>query len=802
MKRFSLWDKLISIVIGLCVLSGCENAQQRAENREKNGVVLFKKGDFAKAELEFKSALQEDGTLASAYYYLALLNEKDRSYRAMRENLIQAVKLNPENIDARIKLGRVDLLFNQLDAVLIEADEILQRSKNNLDALTLKAAVLIKQKKQGDALAILNDILQKQPQYIEAISLKTLILMQNEQFDTAQKLVSPVIDSDVDNVSLHLLKIQLDSMQNNIEAVVADYEKLSARYPDNLEFKYALAKIYAQANRKQDAENLLRSLVKSAPEEIQPKLVLLSFLNSISKERVIEQIQKDSVENQDKPEVLFQMSQLLLKMRYLPEAQTLLGKIDKLESNTKLQQQAMILSARIAFYTGELEKSKTIVDELIKDNSENQQANILKAKIHIAQEQYDEAVDLLNKALWVDPNSDGALVLLAQVDLAKGNPEKADKKFREALASNPANMDALIPVINRAVRNKNVDYASELLTNAMKLQPYNLTLLRESVEIKMVAGDWKGANKILESLENQPQGELLAKFLRGRVYQGQSDCPQAVSVFKDVLNISPDYPDVLQQMAICYEMMQQRSDMIDYLTSFIEKHPDNISAYLIMGELLLLDKKPEKAVAMYHRALAINEKPPQIYIALARVYVEQKAYNKAIEILKQGLDKTPKNVHLSIYLASVYEKIKAHQDAVALYESLLAVDPRLEIAINNYAALLVDGFGDKQSLEKAQQLVSRFKNSENPFYLDSYAWVELKQGNVNDAVSLLEKVNIMAEAPVFKYHLGVAHHKQGNNAGAVAQLQQAIDMGKQQGDFTEIKLAQQLLDELSMTRSN
>ena len=130
--------------------------------------------------------------------------------------------------------------------------------------------------------------------------------------------------------------------------------------------------------------------------------------------------------------------------------------------------------------------------------------------------------------------------------------------------------------------------------------------------------------------------------------------------------------------------------------------------------------------------------------------------------------------------------------------SLLAVNPKLEIAINNYAVLLVDFIADKQSLEKARQLVVRFKKSENPFYLDSFAWVELKSGNVNDAVLLLEKVNNMAQIAVFKFHLGVAYHEQGNNAGAVAQLRQAIDLGKQKGGFDEIKLAQQLFDELTI----
>ena len=798
MKTLRLKSKLIISVIGLCMLAGCQNSEQRAEEREKFGIELFKKGDYAKAKLELNSALKEDGTLATSYYYLALLNEKNKSYRAMKENLMRVVELNPKNTDARIKLGQVYLLFNDLDAALIQADELLTHDQENLEALTLKAAVLIKQKRQGDALAIIDSILQKHPQYVEAVALKAMLLMQNEQFDSALMLVNPAIDSGIGDISLHLLKIQLDAMQKNIAAVIADYERLSKLYPDNLKYKYALAKLYVQADRKQDAEDLLKNAVKSEPLKIQPKLVLLDYFNSFSKEKVVEQIKKYRVENKNKPEILYQISQWLLAMNYFSEAQEILENIDDLTSDTELQQQAKLLLARVAYHKKELKKSKTMVDELIAINSENQQAKILKAKINIALEQYDEAVQLLKKVLWVDPNSDESLVLLAQVELIKGDPAKADKRFREALAINPANMKALVPVINRSLRDKNIDYAAKLLTQAIKLQPNNLMLLKEAAEIKMATHDWDGAKKILNSLAQQPKGSLLAKFLKARAYQEQGDCSQAVTVYKDVLRQSSDYPDVLRQMGVCYELMQQRPVMISYMTKFLEDHPENIAAYLIMGQLLLLDKHLDKAITTYKLALEKNNKPPQVYAALAKVYSQQNDYKKAIDTYKLGLEKNPDNVRLSIYLADVYQKVNEYKNAAALYESLLTVDPRLEIAINNYSALLVDVLGDKQSLEKARKLVARFEHSENPFYLDSFAWIELKSGNVNDAVPLLEKVNNMADLAVFKYHLGVAYHEQGNNAGAVAQLRQAVDMGKQKGDFDEIKLAQQLLNELSI----
>jgi tetratricopeptide (TPR) repeat protein len=791
---------LTTVIIGLSVLSGCQSSEQRAVDREKFGIELFEKGEYFKAKLEFNSALKEDGTLSTSYYYLAMINEKNNNFIAMKQNLIRAVKLGPENIDARIKLGNAYLLFNDLSAALIEADEILQRPEENHNASALKAAVFIKQKKQGEALAILDDILKKQPDFIEAISLKALIFMQNDKFDSALSLVSPAIDSGIDDISLHMLKIQLDAKRNNIAAVIADYERLTKLYPKNIEFKFALAKVYFQSNKKQEAEKLLRDVVNSNPSEIQPKIVLLELLKNISKEKVVEQVKIDNATNKNKPEILLKLSEWLMANRYFSEATSLLVNIENNESSDALKQQAKLILAMIAFHNNELDKSNVILDELIVINSENLQAKLLKAKIHVALEEYDEALTLLKKVLWGNPNSDEALVLIAQIELIKGNPVKADNKFREALDINPVNMTALLPVINRALRNKDIDFASDLITKAIKIQPNNLALQKEAVEIKIISRDWDGANEILAVHEKQPQGRVPAKFLKARVFLKQGECTQAISGFKEVLQLAPNFPDALRQMATCYEKTQQRSEMLSYMQTFLASNPKNISAYLILGKIYLLNNKVEQAITIYNQALAINKQHPQIYAALAKAYKQQDDDKKAIETYKQGLVETPNNARLSIYLASSYEKIKEYENAAAVYESLLTADPKLEIAINNYAALLVDGIGDNNSIEKAHQLVANFRNSENPFYLDSFAWVELKLGNVKNAVPLLEKVNNMADVPVFKYHLGVAYHEQGNDAGAVAQLSQAVGTGKKKGDFAELERAQKLLNELSVAK--
>ena len=47
------------------------------------------------------------------------------------------------------------------------------------------------------------------------------------------------------------------------------------------------------------------------------------------------------------------------------------------------------------------------------------------------------------------------------------------------------------------------------------------------------------------------------------------------------------------------------------------------------------------------------------------------------------------------------------------------------------------------------------KKSDNPYFLNTYAWTELNFGNLDESLPLFEKVKEMApQIPVFRYQLG------------------------------------------------
>lgn len=802
MINFHYYNKgkliVTSIFSALLLLEGCNQEEDSKEHLQR-GVEYFEKGEYEKAKLELKTSSQSDKDTAETYYYLALLDEKNRQFKEMRGNLIKTIELAPAHTEARLKLGKVQLLFGESDAALEQAEVILKDSSQNLEALALKASVLIRQKKQEEALAIIDSILKINPNHTDALSLKALVYMENEDFDKALALIDTAKKSDANNIGLDFFKIQLDAKTKNIDAVISDYQKLVSTYPDNQEFKITLAKIYAQAGKTKEAEELLQGLVDATPGDVKAKLLLLDFLEATAKERVEQQFRQFTEKHNEQPRMLLELSEWMIARKNFDEAKKALNRVIELEEDSNVGLSAKTLLAKMAFDSKNFEESGKIVEEILQANSSYNDAKILKARLLLVKERYDDAIELLNKVLWSQADSEEAQLLLAQTFLVKGDQKQADKYFLSALDVNPANLMALAHVYDKALKSKDVKYAKEILEKALRLKPDNIGLLEKLAKINLSENDWDGAKATVQKIANTPDplANDLAKYLTGQIFQGQGDCAKAVVTYKELLIKFPENNDALSNMANCYESMNNRGEMITFLNDSLAKNPQNISASILLSDLLVLDKKFDKASALLTGLISKNIHTPQLYALLASVKLAQNDNKSAIEIYQNGLAQNPGNIKLSLSLASLYELQNEYDLAVSQYEALLEKNPRLDVAINNLATLLSEHYTGEEKLKKAVQLAEQFKDSEQPYYKDTYAWALIKQGNINEGSNVLSQIIISSpDVPVFRYHLGVAHYKNGNNGAAISELKQSLELAARKGNFPDKKAAEMLLDEI------
>ncbi|MCF7971378.1 MAG: tetratricopeptide repeat protein [Methylococcaceae bacterium] len=787
---------ILAISLSL-ILVACETEEEAAENHLKRGKELLEKGDFAAAQLELKTAKQGNKTTGETYFYLALLDEKTRNYYAMQENLEQTLKLEPEHQQAHIKLGKLKLLAGDIDKALEHADILLSKNPQDTEASILKASALLSGKKQDEALAIVNSILEINPVHIEALTLKSMILMQQDKVDEALSLMDKAIAKDEKNAGLHVFKIQIHAKQNDVNAVINDYLTLIALFPKNDDYKVTLAKVYAKSGKTVEAESLLRNLVKAKPNELNPKILLLEFLAATASDKVDAQIQVFSDELAKQSTQLFYFAKWMLAKGNSIKAEALLKQVVADEKSSDTGIDANILLAKIAFDSGDYASTEKIATDILNESPNQIDAKLLKVRLLLVKEEYAQAHAYLDKIIWSHPKSDEALALLAQVYLVEGDRQKAQNTFKSALDINPANAQAVLATFNHLMAQQDAKYARELIEKALRKEPQNLVFIQKVVQLDLLEEKWDDAAKAVFQLSRLAKGQDLAKFYQANILQGQGEYEKAIAVYKEILVKFPQQQQVFQNLSVCYEKLNKQSDMLSFLEEQLKKNKDNTVVTLLLAELYANDKKYPQAIALLNDLINTQ---PQIVLGqyhLATVYMAMGNTDKAIAVYKEGLKAHPGDIRLSLALASLYEQKQKYEQSVEIYEQLIAHNPKLDVASNNLATLLVDHFPSPDNLKRAQQLAESFANSEQAYYQDTYAWVLLHNGDIKGALNIFKKLIIQsANIPVFRYHLGIAEYKDSNNSAALVQIDQAIELANQGAAFPERKVAEQIKQEI------
>ncbi len=798
--------KSFKLLLLSLILVGCSDHKEKANDHISKTADYINKGELEKARIELKASSQSGKDTAETYYYMALLNEKKRQLKEMKENLLKTVELAPSFVDARLKLGKVQLLFGDIVEAKNQAEYVLKESNQNLEALILKASALIKEKHTTEALALIDNILIDHPDNSDVLSLKSLIFMEKGDFTQALTLIESAKKTDASNIGLDFFKIQLDAKNKNTDAVIEDYQNLVANYPENNEFKITLAKIYTQTGKASEAEALLQAIIDVEPNNIQSILMYLNFTAATNKEGVTEKFKLFSEQHKEQPRLLMALANWMTFRKNFNEAKINLNQVIKIEKNSNIGLSAKVELAKIALETGNLIESKKIIDSTLTINSSYDDANVLKARILLAEGESDEAITFLNKVIWSKENSEEAQMLLAQIYLNKNDQKQADIHFSSTLSANPANPKAVLYSYDKALTNNDVKVAKDIIQKALNIAPNNIQFLEKMANLNIMENDWNSAKETVQKITNtnSPLAYDLASYILGQIHQGEGDYTKAIEIYSELLERLPDNSDVLINIAQSYEKLNNRNQLVTFLINLRKKNTQNITAGTLLAETYLSNKNFDGAQALLKNMISEKSINPQVYILLANAKLAMNENLGALDTYLDGLKTYPDNIKLSTSIANLYLKLGNNDKAVEYYELLLRKNENLDLAINNLAIILAENFSSADKLNRAGLLIEKLKDSVQPYYRDTYAWVLVKQGKVTEGIKLLNKLILSnPNTPIFRYHLGLAYYQIGNNSSAINEIKQAIELSKKTADFFDKNTANQLLAEiLNKTRGH
>lgn len=784
---------LLAFLIMVSV-TACGSPEESSARYIESGKALVASGELEKAKLEFRNALQINPLEAEGYYQLALLDEKEQKWRGMYDNLVAVESLEPEHVGAIVKLGQIELLSGQLDKALERAEKALTLEPENITAILLLATVKIKQENFAEAEKQILSALAIDSNNMDALSARIMLYKEQQQLDRAMIAVDEAMLVHPDAMPIKMIKLEILNARQDFPAMEILYREIVEDFPNESWPAVALARLLnGGMNRFDDAIEVLQQFIDKNPEDTDIKLSLISLMGSKDMSAALNKLDAFIEDQPENENLRFAKIELLQQSGDQPAVMKALEELVQTqpESPTGLRAKATLASYQAS--EGNFEQAEKMADEVLELAPDNEEALILKSKIQLTRSEFDSAITNLRNVIRNNPDSDEALVLISQAYIRTGSEQLAQSSLRRALTINPQNPEAALSIAGDAVRANEYERAESTLTTALQGNETNVDLLQALAQVRLIRQDWSGSSQAIENLSASNPESAANHLLKAQMHQGLNEHALAIEQYKIALTLQPELMAALQGISGSYEALGQQEALVAYLEQYIAENPVNVNGYAALSNHFAREQTFERAAEVANEGLEQNPEWLGGYSLLAEIYNVQGNRTATIAALRRAVAVAPENNMLTMQLASSLEQSGIYQEAKDLYEGVLARDPSQDIAANNLANLLADEFETPENLERALTISSRFKDSDQPYFVDTYGWVNYKMGNYEEARPALEKgAQIGAEVAIFHYHLAVLYTALEMSDQAANSLQTAERLATQQNDSALLQKIRQL----------
>ncbi len=766
--------KVLLSILGasLLFLVGCEGAKDREAKYLSKAQAYFDEENYEKVRVELKNVLQINPKNVEARYLTALVAEQNQDWRKMFGNLSAVVEAKPDHYEAQLKLGKLFLFSKEVDKALEKADLVLASQPKNPDALALKATVYLAKDDKLQAKALLTQAQEVEPGHYDTSLLMIKMLGEEKDLAGAKQVLENALTAHPDKLKLSLIKVNILLAEKNKTEAETLYKSLLQRFPENELLYYDLAKLYVSDKKIDQAEDILKNLVNRLPEKDQPKFVLIDFL---SRQRGVEQTEKElETLIRENPENFgFRFARLAL---YKDQPEKIRQILEQIIEDDKLGVSGIDARNRLAQLLnsqGEREQARKLAEEVIELDPRNTRALLLRAAMLMRDKDFDAAIADARTVLRDNSESEQALMVLASAQLNNNNVELAQESLEKVLLVNPRNLVAAKDLARIKVRRQDDTGAIELLEKIRPMFKDDRDISVMLIDLYGKRQEWVKAEAIANELMEDSEAGELPHYKLAQLYLGQQKYQEAVEEFGKVLVTKPTAPDVLAGLVNSYLAMKQDKNAETLLDDTLAKNPQNPAVLTMRAELYRQKKQFADAERLFKQVVELKPQAELGYRNLASVYLLQKQLNEAIAVYQQGLEKIPESADL-LMQSGILNTVAGKNDmAISAYEKLLTVLPDNQLAVNNLAALLAEST-DQKHVERALTLVSSLKDSEYPAFLDTYGWVNFKNGNIDEALAVLEtmiqKENVI---PEMHYHLGMVYLEKGRTEEAKLELEKA-----------------------------
>ena len=765
-------------VLPFVLVTGCGSPEQRAQGYYEKGMELIAKNDDLNARLELLNAVKYKSDKIEAWRALAGIDQRTKATQSEFLDLRRIVELDPNDLDARLKLARMMVRGGAAEAALKLIEVANEGDKPNAELHALKALILAMTKDSAGAMAEAQKSFEIDPGNIDAIMMVASKKVSEGDVDGALKLLDSAPANAKDELRVTLLKIQIFTKKRDLSKAEELLRTAVTKYPQEPSLRTQLVQLYVAQKRFDQAESELRAIAQANPADTKSQLNLVRFLITF----------KSAKAGQDELERLIKgggdVFDYQMMFADLDSAQGKVSEgtelLESLIKNANTPERKLAAQGKLAeLYVGKVNfaASDPIIADMLQKDRRNITALRLRATIRLEQGQYDAAIADLREALNDQPKSSQLLLLMALAYERSGKNELAERQYADALKSPGADANVVLRYIVFLQRRGDLTHAEDVLTDVIGRNPRNIQMLSALAQVRLARQNWTGALATADTIAAVGEDRGLADQLRAAALAGQNKIDQSISALEAAHAAAPDVTQPVVSLVSRYIQVGKPEKAEMLLQDMLKKYPANAQLLVLMGQTKLSQNKNDDAIQNFKAAVAQQPKDQVGYNSLYDFYLRQKNYDAATDVIEAGLREQPNNLNFR-FASAALDFLKGDQEAaISQYESILKDQPKSLLAINNLVSLLLDYRSDKESLDRALALAEDLKSSNVPQFQDTLGWAEYKRGEFKNSVAVLEAAQAkLPNLAALRYHLGMGYLATGQSEKASEQLKAALDL--------------------------
>lgn len=575
----------------------------------------------------------------------------------------------------------------------------------------------------------------------------------------------------------------------------------------------------------QRAERLVIQAVESDPENARALVTLMRF--ALQRQDMFTALGQGERAMALDPALRPQIASLFQRAGLLDRAAGIL--YDVIEEHPDLPAPRLQLVG-IEMDRGNAAKALEMLEVLIAEHDRMPELQIIKSRALMLASQPQRAIETLQAAVAKFPNAPAIPLELVQLHMRTGNFDQAAQLLATAVemmdrmqqaggssAASAAQLATLTATTRMELAATQIiqrrypealETLSRIASDAETGNQLHIEKSRLQAVARLGAGDPPGALAALEGLPEIGQPNEATVWVRAIALAAADRREEAVrrireanlpagtrDLFLDLLNTaSAEMARIGCDLSLSI-IFSQREIYAPVLVQLIDRTlsalPDNPYLLSRKGQALTLGKRSDEARGIFERLAELQPRNLQVQLALGRLLLDDarrleragnaeqaaEVYGRIESLANRMIETDPQFSDGLNLLAITMQDRRRYAEANDLYRRLIALNSADWTACNNLAWNLSEAGQYDEAARYSEQAVANAPRNASALVgvVDTQGWIELKRGNVDRAVELLEQARAYGpNLTEIRHHLAQAYEQSGRVHDAVNELEQIL----------------------------